>query len=231
MRGGGEAGRAPMVSPPPRPRLTPPRGPGTIGVVHFGIFVEELRHGATQAGAFRDIFETADRAEAGGGDCVWLGEIPFTPSPPLISPPLPVASAIAARTPPVPVGTARPGLPLHPPLLTPPRGAPPGPSRAGPGPGAGGGPPGPAERPPADPGLPPPPRGGGPRGAAREPPLVLRPPDRAGPAGGGPRGYGPGGPAADAGGADGRALLRRHHRAQGRVRDRPPRHRAPDRSA
>src|SRR5260370_34097074 len=115
MRGGGEAGRAPMVSPPPRPRLTPPRGPGTIGVVHFGIFVEELRHGATQAGAFRDVFETADRAEAGGVDRVWLGEVHFTPSRSVISAPLQVARAIAPRTRPGPVGHPAPGPPPHPP--------------------------------------------------------------------------------------------------------------------
>jgi alkanesulfonate monooxygenase SsuD/methylene tetrahydromethanopterin reductase-like flavin-dependent oxidoreductase (luciferase family) len=98
------------------PRLTPPRGPVTIGVVHFGVFVEELRHGATQAGAFRDIFETADRAEAGGVDCVWLGEIHFTPSRSVISASLQVASAIAARTRRVRIGTAVQVLPLNHPL-------------------------------------------------------------------------------------------------------------------
>jgi alkanesulfonate monooxygenase SsuD/methylene tetrahydromethanopterin reductase-like flavin-dependent oxidoreductase (luciferase family) len=102
--------------PAPRPRLTPPRGPVTIGVVHFGVFVEELRHGATQAGAFRDIFETADRAEAGGVDCVWLGEIHFTPSRSVISASLQVASAIAARTRRVRIGTAVQVLPLNHPL-------------------------------------------------------------------------------------------------------------------
>ena len=66
--------------------------------MHFGIFVEELRHGVTQAGAFRDIFETADRAEAWGIDCVWLGEIHFTPARSVISASLQVASAIASRT-------------------------------------------------------------------------------------------------------------------------------------
>src|SRR5258707_13494135 len=100
-----------------RPRLTPARRAVTIGGVHFGVFVEELRHGATQAGAFRDIFETADRAEAGGVDCVWLGEIHFTPSRSVISAPLQGARAIAARTPRPPVGT-----PVHvPPPHQPPR--------------------------------------------------------------------------------------------------------------
>jgi len=84
--------------------------------VHFGIFVEELRHGATQAGAFRDIFETADHAEAWGIDCAWLGEIHFTPSRSIISASLQVASAIAARTRRLRVGTAVQVLPLNHPL-------------------------------------------------------------------------------------------------------------------
>ncbi|MGH2628634.1 MAG: hypothetical protein ACRDHY_18510, partial [Anaerolineales bacterium] len=53
--------------------------------VHFGIFVEEMRQGASQASAFRDVFELADRAEAWGADCVWLGEIHFTPTRSVIS--------------------------------------------------------------------------------------------------------------------------------------------------
>src|SRR5262245_43633832 len=42
------------------------------GRVHFGMFVEEKRHGVSQAGAFQDIFGLADRAEAWGIDCLWL---------------------------------------------------------------------------------------------------------------------------------------------------------------
>lgn len=84
--------------------------------MHFGVFVEELRHGASQAGAFRDVFETADRAEAGGVDCVWLGEIHFTPTRSVISASLQVASAIAARTRRVRIGTAVQVLPLNHPL-------------------------------------------------------------------------------------------------------------------
>jgi len=84
--------------------------------VHFGIFVEELRQGASQAAAFRDVFETADRAEAWGVDCVWLGEIHFTPSRSVISASLQVASAIAARTRRVRIGTAVQVLPLNHPL-------------------------------------------------------------------------------------------------------------------
>ena len=84
--------------------------------MHFGIFVEEMRHGASQAAAFRDVFETADRAEAWGIDCVWLGEIHFTPTRSVISASLQVASAIAARTRRLRVGTAVQVLPLNHPL-------------------------------------------------------------------------------------------------------------------
>ena len=84
--------------------------------MHFGIFVEEMRHGVTQAGAFRDVFELADRAEAWGVDCVWLGEIHFTPARSVISASLQVASAIASRTRRVRMGTAVQVLPLNHPL-------------------------------------------------------------------------------------------------------------------
>jgi alkanesulfonate monooxygenase SsuD/methylene tetrahydromethanopterin reductase-like flavin-dependent oxidoreductase (luciferase family) len=84
--------------------------------VHFGVFVEELRHGASEVSAFRDVFETADRAEAWGIDCVWLGEIHFTPTRSVISASLQVASAIAARTRRVRVGSAVQVLPLNHPL-------------------------------------------------------------------------------------------------------------------
>ncbi len=84
--------------------------------MHFGIFVEEMRQGASQTRAFRDVFELADRAEAWGIDCVWLGEIHFTPSRSVISASLQVASAIASRTRRVRVGTAVQVLPLNHPL-------------------------------------------------------------------------------------------------------------------
>src|SRR5262245_39257774 len=84
--------------------------------MHCGIIVEETRHGASQPSAFRDIFETADRAEAWGIDCVWLGEIHFTPTRSVISASLSVASAVAARTRRLRVGTAVQVLPLNHPL-------------------------------------------------------------------------------------------------------------------
>ena len=84
--------------------------------VHVGLFVEEMRQGATQASAFRDIFDTAERADALGVDCVWLGEIHFTPTHSVISASLQVASAIAGRTRRVRIGTAVQVLPLNHPL-------------------------------------------------------------------------------------------------------------------
>ena len=84
--------------------------------MHFGIFIEEMRQGASQATAFRDVFELADRAEAWGADCVWLGEIHFTPVRSVISASLQVASAIATRTRRLRVGTAVQVLPLNHPL-------------------------------------------------------------------------------------------------------------------
>ncbi len=84
--------------------------------MHFGLFVEEMRQGATQPVAFRDVFDLADRADAWGLDCVWLGEIHFTPTRSVISASLQVASAIAARTRRVRVGTAVQVLPLNHPL-------------------------------------------------------------------------------------------------------------------
>src|ERR1041384_4064006 len=85
---------------------------------HFGIFVEEMRQGSSQsqASAFRDIFEVADHADAWGADCVWLGEIHFTPQRSVISASLQVASSIASRTQRLRVGTAVQVLPLNHPL-------------------------------------------------------------------------------------------------------------------
>jgi alkanesulfonate monooxygenase SsuD/methylene tetrahydromethanopterin reductase-like flavin-dependent oxidoreductase (luciferase family) len=84
--------------------------------MHFGLFVEEIRQGADQRQAFREIFETADLAEAWGVDCVWLGEIHFTPSRSVISASLQVATSIATRTRRLHVGTAVTVLPLNHPL-------------------------------------------------------------------------------------------------------------------
>jgi alkanesulfonate monooxygenase SsuD/methylene tetrahydromethanopterin reductase-like flavin-dependent oxidoreductase (luciferase family) len=84
--------------------------------MHFGLFVEELRQGVTQPVAFRDVFGLAEKAESWGMDCVWLGEIHFTPGRSVISASLQVATAIATRTRRVHVGTAVQVLPLNHPL-------------------------------------------------------------------------------------------------------------------
>jgi len=75
-----------------------------------------MRQGVGQADAFRDIFDTAQRADRLGIDCVWLGEIHFTPTRSVISASLQVASAIASRTERLRVGTAVQVLPLNHPL-------------------------------------------------------------------------------------------------------------------
>src|SRR5207253_2289319 len=84
--------------------------------MHFGIFVEEMRQGLSQTAAFREAFDVAERAEAWGVDCVWLGEIHFTPIRSVISASLQVASSIASRTRRLRVGTAVQVLPLNHPL-------------------------------------------------------------------------------------------------------------------
>jgi alkanesulfonate monooxygenase SsuD/methylene tetrahydromethanopterin reductase-like flavin-dependent oxidoreductase (luciferase family) len=84
--------------------------------MHVGIFCEEMRQGSDQPTAFQDVFELADRAEAWGIECVWLGEIHFTPTRSVISASLQVASAIASRTERLHVGTAVQVLPLNHPL-------------------------------------------------------------------------------------------------------------------
>ena len=84
--------------------------------MHFGVFVEEARPGLSQSNAFRECFETVDAAEALGLDCIWLGEIHFNPARSVISAPIAVATAIAARTKRIHVGTAVNVLPLNHPL-------------------------------------------------------------------------------------------------------------------
>ncbi|MBI3628908.1 MAG: LLM class flavin-dependent oxidoreductase [Candidatus Rokubacteria bacterium] len=82
----------------------------------FGIFMGETRRGLGQAAAFHEAFGLVDAAEAWGLDGVWLGEIHFTPARSVLSAPLVVAGAIAARTRRLRVGTAVHLLPLNNPL-------------------------------------------------------------------------------------------------------------------
>jgi alkanesulfonate monooxygenase SsuD/methylene tetrahydromethanopterin reductase-like flavin-dependent oxidoreductase (luciferase family) len=85
--------------------------------VEFGMFHEfETRPGQTQAQAFDDSFELVDAAERWGLDAIWLAEIHGSPQRSVLSAPLSIASAIAARTSRVKIGTAVQVLPLCHPL-------------------------------------------------------------------------------------------------------------------
>src|SRR5438093_2526260 len=84
--------------------------------MHFGIFLEERRRGASEAQAFREALELVDAAEAWGLDGVWLGEIHFNGSRSVQSAPVALASFIAGRTRRVRIGTAVQVLPLSNPL-------------------------------------------------------------------------------------------------------------------
>jgi alkanesulfonate monooxygenase SsuD/methylene tetrahydromethanopterin reductase-like flavin-dependent oxidoreductase (luciferase family) len=84
--------------------------------MHFGIFIEEARPGASQAAAFQEKLALVDASEAWGLDAVWLGEIHFNPGRSILSAPLILAAAIAARTRRLRVGTAVRVLPLANPL-------------------------------------------------------------------------------------------------------------------
>lgn len=83
---------------------------------HIGLFLEELRTGATDAEFFHETLEIVDAAEAGGLDGIWLGEIHFLPVRSVLSAPLVLATAIASRTRRMCVGTAVHLLPLRNPL-------------------------------------------------------------------------------------------------------------------
>ena len=82
----------------------------------FGIFLEQTRQGVDQDGAFREMFEMADAAEAWGLDIVWLAEMLINPARSVLSAPLLVASWIVGRTTRVRVGTAVQLLPLNHPI-------------------------------------------------------------------------------------------------------------------
>ena len=83
---------------------------------HIGLFLEELRAGATDGDFFRELMQTVDAAEAWGLDGIWLGEIHFLPSRSILSSPLVTAAAIAARTRRMCIGTAVHVIPLRNPL-------------------------------------------------------------------------------------------------------------------
>src|SRR5712692_4559208 len=84
--------------------------------MQFGVFMEQIRRGASQGDAFRELFAVVDAAEAWGLDVVWLAEMLVNPTRSVLSGPLLVASWIAARTKRLRAGTAVQLLPLNHPL-------------------------------------------------------------------------------------------------------------------
>ena len=83
----------------------------------FGMFHEFQRSGAmTEEDAFKISFEEVDAAERWGLDAMWLAEIHVNPERSVCSAPLTLASAIAARTKRMKIGTGVQVLPLCHPL-------------------------------------------------------------------------------------------------------------------
>jgi alkanesulfonate monooxygenase SsuD/methylene tetrahydromethanopterin reductase-like flavin-dependent oxidoreductase (luciferase family) len=85
--------------------------------MEFGIFHEfPSIAGQPDAAAFDQAFELVDGAERWGLDTLWLAELHFDPARAVLSAPLCVASAIAARTRRLKIGIAVQVLPLCHPL-------------------------------------------------------------------------------------------------------------------
>jgi alkanesulfonate monooxygenase SsuD/methylene tetrahydromethanopterin reductase-like flavin-dependent oxidoreductase (luciferase family) len=85
--------------------------------MEFGIFHEFLSAGASsQTEAFAQSFAQIEAAERWGLDVVWLAEIHMNPTRCLSTAPLTLASAVAARTQRISIGTAVQVLPLGHPL-------------------------------------------------------------------------------------------------------------------
>jgi alkanesulfonate monooxygenase SsuD/methylene tetrahydromethanopterin reductase-like flavin-dependent oxidoreductase (luciferase family) len=87
-----------------------------LGYVEFGIFHEfERPAGASEAKAFDDGFALVDAAEQWGLDAIWLAELHLNTRG-VVASPMAIASAIAARTKHLRIGTAVQVLPLCHPL-------------------------------------------------------------------------------------------------------------------
>ena len=85
--------------------------------MEFGIFHEFLTsQNGSQAEAFARSFAQIEAAERWGLDVVWLAEIHMNPTRSLLTAPLTVASAVAAKTDRIRIGTAVQILPLGHPL-------------------------------------------------------------------------------------------------------------------
>ena len=82
----------------------------------FGLFLEfPCREGMTEREAFAECFALVDEAEARGVDSVWLAEYHFAPIS-VLSSPITIASAIAARTQRIRIGLAVVLLPIANPI-------------------------------------------------------------------------------------------------------------------
>jgi alkanesulfonate monooxygenase SsuD/methylene tetrahydromethanopterin reductase-like flavin-dependent oxidoreductase (luciferase family) len=82
----------------------------------FGMFHEfQCPAGVSQPEAFAESFEQVEAAERWGLDAMWLAEIHVAPERSVCAAPLTIASAIAARTKRMKIGTGVQVLPLcHP---------------------------------------------------------------------------------------------------------------------
>jgi alkanesulfonate monooxygenase SsuD/methylene tetrahydromethanopterin reductase-like flavin-dependent oxidoreductase (luciferase family) len=85
--------------------------------MEFGIFHEfPSLPGRPDSDAFAEAFEIVDGAERWGLDAIWLAELHFDPERSVLSSPMCIASAIAARTRRMKIGVAVQVLPLCNPL-------------------------------------------------------------------------------------------------------------------
>src|SRR5713101_5874566 len=83
----------------------------------FGMFHEfQCPAGTSQPAAFAESFEQVEAAERWGLDAMWLAEIHVAPERSVCAAPLTIASAIAARTKRMKIGTGVQVLPLCHPL-------------------------------------------------------------------------------------------------------------------
>src|SRR5438552_11903402 len=85
--------------------------------MEFGMFHQfPAIPGRSQREAFEEAFAQIDAAERWGLDVMWLAELHFDPQRSLLSAPLSIASAVAARTDRIKIGIAVQVLPLCHPL-------------------------------------------------------------------------------------------------------------------
>lgn len=85
--------------------------------MEIGMFHEfQCPRGYSEERAFAESFEQVDAAERWGLDCMWLAELHVNPTRSVLSAPLNIASAIAARTSRMKIGIAVQVLPLCHPL-------------------------------------------------------------------------------------------------------------------